>query len=63
MQRSTEGKFESVKPLTQEQADRLEQNSLGLEMHSKDKGKSHKRTMSADGVSGTKVTSPPVILN
>ena len=55
---STEGKFESVKPLTTEQAAKLEQNSLGLS--EKAAGKQLKRTMSAEHL---KKDSKPVILN
>jgi hypothetical protein len=71
---STEGKFESVKPLTTEQGKRkereshglieehtalkLEQNSLGLQ--EKSGGKQLKRTMSAEQL---KKESKPVILN
>jgi hypothetical protein len=52
------GKFESVKPLTTEQASKLEQNSLGLQEKS---GKpALKRTMSAEHI---KKDSKPVILN
>lgn len=58
-EKSTEGGFESVKPLTQEQADRLEANSLGLEQNEKG-GKTLKRTMSAESL---KKDSRPVILN
>merc|ERR1711991_1236373 len=47
---SGEGKFESVKPLTQEQAEKLESNSLGLEQsQQKDKSKL-KRTQSAESL-------------
>ena len=54
---SGEGKFESVKPLTQEQADKLENNSLGLEQTNKSK---LKRTQSAESL---KKDSRPVIIN
>ena len=54
------GGFESVKPLTQEQAERLESNSLGLEQNEKTGGKTLKRTMSAESL---KKDSRPVIIN
>jgi len=59
-QRSTEGKFESVKPLTQQQAEKLESNSLGLEQSSKAKP-GHKRTKSLESKDVS--SSAPVIIN
>mgnify|MGYP006897515920 CR=1 FL=1 len=56
-EKSTEGKFESVKQLTQEEAEKLEANSLGLQNKSKS---SLKRTTSSDSL---KTKSKPVILN
>ena len=59
-EKSTEGGFESVKPLTQEQAEKLESNSLGLEQNEKSGGKALKRTMSAESL---KKGARPVIIN
>ena len=59
-EKSTEGGFESVKPLTQDQAKRLEENSLGLEQNEKKSGRQLKRTQSAESL---KKDSRPMIIN